>query len=151
MIKKSDDRVWVYNEYTNDYYLLGAGLTRLEEVCKTALLETPNIDSPFCKREILYHIGQLEFEGFRTDDPALNILLACYMKRGETARVTFVIVNRKDHIFDSVANARKIEGYVCIENPGTGEGILGSRIKGKIVYADTPQEGMFDEENKFFG
>ncbi len=151
MIKKSDDRVWVYNEYAGDYYLLGAGLTRLEEVCKTALLETPNINSPLCKREILYHTGQLEFEGFRTEDPALDILLSCHMKRGENALVTFVIVNRKDVFMDSIANARKIKGYVCIENPGTGEGIYGSRVKGKIVYADAPQEGMFDEESKIFG
>lgn len=151
MIQKSDDRVWVYNEYLDEYYLLGAGLTRLEEVCKTALLETPNINSALCKREILYHTAQLEFEGIRTNDPALSRLLSCYLKNGEDALVTFIIANRKGIYFQSIVQARKVKGYVCIENPGTGEGVFGSQIKGKIVYAEPPVEGVFNEETKTFG
>ena len=150
MIKKSDDRVWVYNDLTKKYYLLGAGLTKLEEVCKTALLETPNINSALCKREILYHTGQLEFEGFRIKDVAMETLLVRHMKRGNDAMVTFIIVNRKDLISGTVAQARKIKGYVCIENPGTGEGPFGSRIKGKIVYAEPPERGVFDEATQDF-
>lgn len=150
MIKKSDDRVWIYNELAEKYYQLGAGLTHLEEVCKTAILETPNINSTLCKREILYHTGQLEFEGFRTDDLALDRLLSCYMQRGNDALVTFVIANRNDVVFQKVVSARRIQGYVCIENPGTGEGVLGSRIKGKILYATTPEEGLFDEKLQTF-
>ncbi len=150
MIKKSDDRVWIYNELADQYYLLGAGLTNLEEVYKTALLETPNINSPLCKREILYHTGQLEFEGFRTDDLAQDLLLSRHLKRGNDALITFVIANRKDIVFGKVLKARRIQGYVCIENPGTGEGVLGSRIKGKILYAQAPEEGFFDEEASTF-
>lgn len=150
MIKKSDDRVWIYNELTEKYYLLGAGLTTLEERYKVALLETPNINSPLCKREILYHTGQLEFEGFRTDDLAQDLLLSRHLKRGNDALITFAIANRKDVVFNKVVKARKIQGYVCIENPGTGEGVLGSRIKGKILYTQLPEEGLFDEELQTF-
>ena len=151
MIKKNDDRIWIYNEFSKKYYLLGAGLTHMEEVYKTALLETPNINSPLCKREILYHTGQLEFEGFRTDDMGQELLLSKHLKRGNDALITFVIANRKDVVVHNVVKARKIQGYVSIENPGTGEGVLGSRIKGKILYAQMPEEGLFDEESQTFG
>lgn len=151
MIKKSDDRVWVYSSVAKKYYLLGAGITHLEEVYKTALLETPNIYSPLCKREILYHTGQLEFEGIQTDDPALTLLRSFRMKRGNDARITIIVANRNDVLNGTFLKARRINGYVCLENVGTGEGIFGSKIKGKIVYADAPEEGIFDEESQLFG
>ncbi len=151
MIEKSDDRVWVYSDITKKYYLLGAGVTHLQEEYHTALLETPNINSPLCKREILYHTGQLEFEGFQVNDDAMGILLARRMKRGNDAMVTIIIANRKDVLTGTFAYARRVRGYVCIENPGTGEGPMGSRIKGKIVYAETPEEGIFDESSQAFG
>ncbi len=150
MIKKNDNRVWLYSKIAKRYYLLGAGLTRLEEVCKTALLETPNIHSPLCKREILYHTGQLEFEGIVTLDTAMDILLAAYMKRGNDALVPLIIASRQEAISNSFVRAKRLKGYICIENSGSGEGPLGSRIKGKIVYAETPEVGFFDETTQSF-
>ncbi len=151
MIKKSDDLVWVKSDFGEQYLPLGAGITKLEEKYQTALLETPNINSSLCRREILYHTGQLEFEGIRLHDDAQNILLSKRLTRGSDAKVTLIIANRMDVLSETMIQARKVTGFVCIENPGTGEGCFGSKIKGKIVYAEMPVRGVFNEEHQVFG
>ncbi len=150
MIEKSDDRVWIYAANINKYYLLGKGFTTLRESYRQALLETPNLFSPLCKREILYHTGQLEFEGYRQDDTGLDLLLSYYMKRGGEAEITFVIGNRRDGYGEHHLPARMITGAVCIENPGSGEGTFGGKFKGKIVYTSAPVRGLFDESTGTF-
>lgn len=150
MIKRSNDRVWILGN-TGEYYQLGAGISNLREVCKTAILETPHIDSPVCSQEILYHTGHLEFEGFRIDgDYALNLLISRHMKRGKDAKITLIIGNSHDSGGTNAFIARKITGYVCLENPGTGEGVFGSRIKGKIIYASEPIRGVYHEDRQLF-
>ncbi len=150
MIEKNDDRVWLYSAAAGKYYLLAKGFTSLRETYRQALLETPNLFSPLCKREILYHTGQLEFEGFRQNDVGLDILLSYCMKRGNEAEVTFLIGNRRDAYGESFLPARKITGMVCIENPGTGEGTFGGKFKGKIIYTKAPISGVFDENTQQF-
>lgn len=149
MIRRSDDRVWIAEPNTTSYYLLGEGITELHETCKTALLETPHIDTAVCTREILYHTAQIEFEGYRTRDTAMRILRSKYLKRGKDALITLVIGNLHD-AGTTALQARRVKGYVCLENPGTGEGVMGSRVKGKIVYASEPEEGIFNEDTKEF-
>ena len=149
-MEKSNDRVWVYSDITKKYYILGAGITNLKEVYKATLLETPNVFSPFCGREILYHTGQLEFEGFRVEDDALGILLSKHLKQGKDGKVIVIYVNRNDVLQGTFMKAKKIEGYVSMENPGSGEGPLGSKIKGKLVYSKEPREGIFDESTQVF-
>lgn len=151
MIKKSNTLVWVKGTTEEQYYPLGAGITKLEENYRTALLETPNVNSSLCRREILYHTGQLEFEGIRLHDDAQNLLLSKRLSRGSDARVTLVIANRMDAISETMIEARKVTGSVCIENPGSGEGYFGSKIKGKIVYEEMPVKGVFNEEHNVFG
>ncbi len=152
MIEKSNDRVWLYDSYLKKYYLLGAGITNLKESYKTAVLETPNVFSPFCGREILYHTGQLEFEGVLVSDPALEYLLSMDMKRGKDSLITFIIVSRKKMFAEgsTLCYGKRIEGAVCIENPGTGEGVFGSRFKGKILYTKTPEKVIFDEATQTY-
>lgn len=150
MIQRSDARIWVQMA-NGTYRLMGAGLTSLRETCKTTLLETPHINSSLCSREILYHTSQLEFEGFRDpQDPVNQFLVNCYLKRGEAAKITMVIGNRNDKQTGQTMRARRVSGYVCTENPGTGEGALGSPLRGKIVFASEPEEGVFFEEFQEF-
>ena len=150
-LKRSDDQVWIESNLGN-FCRLGAGLTHLEEKWKTALLETPNIYSPVCGREILYHTGELEFEGYWIPgNPAMDILISKHLKRGNDAKVTLIVANRQNAMEGSSSIlAHRVTGYVCLENPGTGEGPMGSRIKGKIVYGTAPQQGVFNEEYKQF-
>lgn len=150
MIEKSNDRVWVYSDITKKYYLLGAGITNLKESYKATLLETPNVFSPFCGREILYYTGQLEFEGFRVEDDAMEILQSKHLKKGTNGKVKLIITNRKDILTNTFVKAKRVEGYVSMENPGTGEGPIGTRIKGKVVYAKEPVDGIFNESTMVF-
>lgn len=147
---QSNDKVWVLLP-NGSYYPMGAGISSLKEICKTALLETPHLGKSVCTREILYHTPQLEFEGFRIkEDPVNEYLVNRYLKTGDEAKIVLVIGNELDTLTQNAVKARKITGYVCMENPGTGEGPIGSRIKGKIVYADQPTEGVFYETQRVF-
>ncbi len=149
MIQRSDTRIWML--IGSKYYLMGAGLTKLQESCKTVLLETPQINSPLCGREVLYHTSQLEFEGFRDiNDPVNQALVRFYMKRGQDAKVTLILGNRNDRQTGQTMKAYRIIGYVCVENPGIGDGAMGSPIKGKIVFASAPEEGVFFEQEQIF-
>ncbi len=151
MIEKSDDRVWIYSNISKKYHLLGAGITSLRESYRSTLLETPNIHTGFCGREILYHTGQLEFDGFWVQDTAQEVLRSKALKRGVQELVTVIIANNNGHLSDTYYDARRVRGYVCLENPGSGESPYGSRIKGKIVYAEAPEEGIFNESTQNFG
>lgn len=152
MIEKTNDRVWIYSNLQKKYYPLAAGITHLKETYKCVTLETPNIQSAFCGREILYHTGQLEFEGFRVPDYALDTLFSSDLKIGSASFIDLVITNRHD-LFAQGSNycyGKKIEGALILENPGTGEGPIGSRIKGKILYTKTPEWVLFDETTQTF-
>ncbi len=150
MIEKSDDRIWVKSRVSDRYYLLGKGFTSLREICKPVILETPNLFSPLCKREIVGQTGQLEFEGYRRFDQAQDLLLSCYFRRGTDAQITFIIANRQDAYGEAFIPARRIIGQVCIENKGTGEGVLGGKFKGRILYTTAPEKGTFDEQTHLF-
>ena len=150
MVKRSNDRVWI--QFPGSPFLLMAeGFTHLEEVCKTTFLETPRLNSPICTREILYHTAQLEFEGYRQSGNTLHLHIhSRYLTRGEDAKVTLIIGSRTDKLNGQAMNARRVTGYLCLENPGSGEGILGSFFKGKIVFASVPEKGIFIETTKQF-
>ncbi|MBO5221661.1 MAG: hypothetical protein J6C26_05050 [Clostridia bacterium] len=150
MIQRSNDRIWI--NFTGDtYHRMGPGFTHVEEVCKTALLETPRLSSPLCAREILYHTAWLEFEGYRNgEDPVHRHLHELYMTRGEDAAVTLILGSRTDKLTGQAMKARRVKGYVCLENPGSGEGPMGSFFKGKILFADLPEKGIYIETSQTF-
>lgn len=150
MIERNDNRVWLLLPI-GKYYLMGAGLTKLQETCETVLLETPRVNGTVCEREILYHVPQLEFEGFRDPaDPVNEYLISRYLKRGDDTKVTVIIGNRNDKQVGQTLKARRMTGHICMENPGSGEGPFGSRIKGRIVYASQPEEGVYYEDQQIF-
>lgn len=150
MITQSNDRIWIQFDY-GSFHLMGPGFTHLEEVCKTTLLETPNIESPFCTQEILYHTAQLEFAGYRLPDNAVHRhMIERYLKRGSEAEVTLILGSRTDRLNHQAMSARRVKGYLCLENPGSGEGPLGTFFKGKIVFSSTPERGLFDESTQQF-
>lgn len=150
MIERNDNRVWLCLP-NGTYYLMGEGITSLRERCETVLLETPRINRSVCEQEILYHVPRLEFEGYRTpSDPANEYLVNRYLKRGNDTLVTLIIGNRNDKQVGQTMKARRVTGHVCIENPGSGEGPFGSRIKGSIVYASQPEEGVYYEDQQIF-
>lgn len=150
-MKYNDNRIWIRGT-SGDFLLMSKGFTSLEERWKTALLETPNVFSAVCGREILYHTGQLEFEGiWGPADGAINLLYELKYKRGADAKVTLIVANRKEAMTgNGMLMARQVTGYVCVENPASGEGVMGSVIKGKIVYDSEPIRGIFDEIGKTF-
>ncbi|MBQ1272570.1 MAG: hypothetical protein IIY12_03640 [Clostridia bacterium] len=136
MITKSNDRVWIYSTLHKRYYRLAAGLTQLKETYRSTVLETPNLQSGFCGQEVLYKSGQLEFEGYRVHDFAMNTLIEKNLKRGTDGTVTLVITNRND-LFAPGSNycyGFKVEGVISFENPGSGVAPIGSPVKGKILY-----------------
>ena len=150
MIKRSNDRVWI-RFGTGPYYRMGQGFTHLQEACKTTLLETPHVNSPFCTHEILYHTAFLEFEGYRLSDNLIHKgLLERYLKRGEEAAVTVILGSSTDKMSEEAILARRAEGYVCLENPGSGEGPFGTHFKGKIIFATEPEKGVFNETTQNF-
>ena len=150
MIERNDNRVWLRLP-NGTYYLVGEGITPRSERCETVLRETPRINRPVCEREILYHVPRLEFEGYRApSDPANEYLVSRYLKRGDDTLVTLIIGNRNDKQVGQTMKARRVTGHVCIENPGSGEGPFGSRIKGQIVYASQPEEGVYYEDQQRF-
>ena len=133
------------------FYPMKAGMTKLRERVATTLLETPNVNSPLRKREVLSHTAQLEFEGQRDrSDPVCEYLHGRYLKRGNDVLVTFIVYDEADKLTGNAYLAHQQQGYICIEDPGSGTGILGSRIKGRIVYATAPQEGAFNVVLKRF-
>lgn len=150
MIERNDLRVWIRLS-DGSYSPFEEGLTHLEEVCKTSVLETPQITSPFCRQEILHHRAHLEFAGFRDRKiSAHSYIYDRYMCRGDDALITLILVNRKDKNGISYA-ARRVEGYVILENPGSGEQIFGSYMRGRILYASLPEKGVFNvSTNTFF-
>ena len=152
MIEKSNLRVWISNGELEKYHLMGPGFTGIKETYKTAILETPNINSAISGQEILYHVGQIEFSGIWVDDEAIHILTGKKGKRGKDALVTMVIVHAHDNYGpdSTFAAARRVKGYACIENPGSGESPFGARIKGKIIFAEEPLQGVFDEAKGIF-
>lgn len=153
MIEKSSLRVWISDRESEKYSLIGPGITSITETYKTAILETPNINSAVSGQEILYHVGQIEFSGIWVDDYALSLLTSKRGKRGKDALVTLILIySHENYGPDSTfAVARKVRGYVCLENPGSGESPFGARIKGKIIFAGEPQQGVFDETRGIFG
>ena len=152
MITKINDRVWIYSTLHKRYYRLAAGITQMKESYRNTILETPNLQSGFCGQEILYKTGQLEFEGYRISDLAMDTLIGMNLKQGSDAKITLVITNRTD-LFAPGSNycyGFKIEGVVSFENPGSGAAPIGSPIKGKILYTKTPERVLFDETTQTF-
>ncbi|MBP3300637.1 MAG: hypothetical protein J6M34_03945 [Clostridia bacterium] len=152
MIKRSNDRVWIKFPENDNFYLMGEGFSHLEEVCKTVFLETPRIGSTLCAQEILYHVAYLEFEGYRDFSSSVHDLLyRRYMTRGKDAEVTLIIGNQEDNMTAGSTAARRVKGQVCLENPGTGEGPLGSFFKGTVRFTSQPEKGLYIiDEQAFF-
>ena len=151
MIKRSNDRVWIQFQSDSTFYPMTGGFSHLEEVCRPVLLETPRIDSSLCAREILYHTAYLEFEGYRDFNNAVHEkIYRKYMTRGSDATVTLIIGNQEDHISASGTAARRVTGQLCLENPGSGEGPLGTFFKGKIWFTSQPEKGLYIIEQQDF-
>jgi len=150
MIKRSNDRIWIQFP-ESPFLLMAEGFTHLEEVCRTTFLETPHLDSPVCTREILYHTAHLEFAGYRLAGNTLHMHIhSRYLARGEDAKVTLILGSRTDRLTGQAMNARRVTGYLCLENPGSGEGVMGSYFKGKIVFASAPEKGIYIEDTQMF-
>ena len=150
MIKRSNDRIWISFK-GETFHLIGPGFTHVEEICKTTILETPNLNSPLCAREILSHTAWLEFEGYRNADNEVHRhLYDLYMTRGEDSAVTLILGSRTDKLTGGAMKARRVKGYVYLENPGSGEGPVGSFFKGKILFAALPEKGIYVETSQTF-
>ena len=151
MIRTSNDRVWIKFPDLDGFYVMSAGFSHLKEICKTVFLETPRLQSSLCAREILYHIGYLEFEGYRDfSDSVHDLIYSKYMTRGKDAEVTLIIGNQKDNISGNGTAARRVTGQLCLENPGTGEGPLGSFFKGTVQFTSKPEKGLYIIDKQIF-
>lgn len=150
MIKQNTTCVWL--KWGNGSYCrMAAGITSLKIISRPVLLETTHLNSALRSREPLTYTAQVEFEGYRDrDDPVCEHLFNGFLKRGDDAKVTFVTYDNRDVRFSGAFTATRQTGYLCMENPGSGEGYLGGKFKGKIVYATEPEKGAFNAETKQF-